>query len=179
MPTESTINNDFFKFIDSPLKAYILGLVVFNRKDNDDIDNIYVEIKLNNVKEHDNNMKCISYGYYNDLKEAEKIHYPYFNNIDMLLRYLNNVGNAKYTELSCINGIIELTILSYMFPYPIVVFDNFNNIKYIFSNGKVSVNDKTSKKYTHSSEHNKTIYIKFEYEGSNNIPSNVSSIYYI
>ena len=56
MPTESTINNDFFKFIDSPLKAYILGLVVFNRKDNDDIDNICVEIKLNNVKEHDNNI---------------------------------------------------------------------------------------------------------------------------
>ena len=63
-----------------------------------------------------------------------------------------------------------------MFPYPIVVFDNFNNIKYIFSNGKVSVNDKTSKKYT--SEHNKTIYIKFEYEGNNNIPASIYSIYY-
>jgi hypothetical protein len=70
MPTETdTINNDFFKYIDTPLKAYILGLVVFNRKDNDNIDNIYVEIKLNNVKEHDNNIKSISYGYYNDLKE--------------------------------------------------------------------------------------------------------------
>jgi len=77
------------------------------------------------------------------------------------------------------DGLIELTILSYMFSYPIVVFDNFNNVKYIFSNGKVDVNDKTSKKYTSESEHSKTIYIKFEYEGNNNIPANISSIYYM
>jgi deoxyuridine 5'-triphosphate nucleotidohydrolase len=131
MPTETdTINNDFFKYIDTPLKAYILGLVVFNRKDNDNIDNIYVEIKLNNVKEHDNNTKSISYGYYNDLKEAEKIHYPYFNNIDTLLRYLNNIGDAKYTELSCINGIIDLTITSLQIKEDIESHINIKDCKY-------------------------------------------------
>ena len=35
----------------------------------------------------------------------------------------------------------------------------------------------TSKKYT--SEHNKTIFIKFDYEGNNNIPTKIYSIYYI
>jgi hypothetical protein len=131
MPTKIvTINNDFFKYINTPLKGYILGLVVFNKKDNDDMDNINVEIKLNNVKEHDNNMKCISYGYYNDLKEAEKIHYPYFNNIDMLLIYLNNIGIAKYTELSCISGIIELTITSKQIKEDIGSHINIKDCKY-------------------------------------------------
>ena len=59
---------------------------------------------------------------------------------------------------------VELTILSYIFPYPIVVYDNYNNVKYIFSNGKVDVNEKTVKKYTSDSERYKTIFLKFEYE---------------
>jgi hypothetical protein len=105
----------------------------------------------------------------NDFSHYQSSKNPNLNN--MLSRFRKNNYNT--------DGILELTILSYMFSYPIVVFDNFNNVKYIFSNGRVNINDKTSKKYTHSSEHNKTIYIKFEYEGSNNIPSNVSSIYYI
>ena len=100
--------------------------------------------------------------------------------LDINKKTSNTIANEMINRFRKSNyntdGIIELTILSYMFPYPIVVFDNFNNIKYIFSNGKVSVNDKTSKKYT--SEHNKTIYIKFEYEGNNNIPANIYSIYY-
>jgi len=77
------------------------------------------------------------------------------------------------------DGIFELTILSYMFPSPIIVFDNFNNVKYIFSNGMVNVNTLTSKKYTSESEHNKTVFIKFDYEGNNNIPNIISSIYYL
>ena len=86
---------------------------------------------------------------------------------------INRFRKSNYNT----DGVIELTILSYMFPYPIIVFDNFNNIKYIFSNGKVDINDKTSKKYT--SNHNSTIFIKFEYEGNNIIPANIYSIYYI
>ena len=110
MPGDGTICEDFFKVIDTPLKAYIIGLIAFNKTDGD--DNVDVEIKLNNVKEYDNNNKCISYGYYIDLKDEDKKHYPYFNNIDILVKHLEKVGNVKYTEQTCINGIIELTITS-------------------------------------------------------------------
>jgi len=107
---DNTINDKFFDTIDTPLKAYILGLVAFNNTDN--IENLNVEIKLNNVKEHDNNMKCISYCYYKDLKEVEKGFYPYFNNIDMLVQYLRLIGDVKYTELGSINSVIKLNITS-------------------------------------------------------------------
>ena len=76
------------------------------------------------------------------------------------------------------DGILELILLSYMFPYPIVVFDNYNAVKYIFSSGPVSVNEKTIEKYTNDSMLNKTIYIKFDFEGSNNIPKKIYSIYH-
>ena len=76
------------------------------------------------------------------------------------------------------DGILELTILSYMFPYPIIVYDNFNNVKYIFSSGMVDVNNNTIKKYTSASDIGKTIYLKFEYDGTNKIPNRISSIYY-
>lgn len=107
---DGKICEDFFKDIDTPLKAYIIGLIAFNKTEGG--DNIDVEIKLNNVKEYDNNNKNISYGYYVDLKDVDKKHYPYFNNIDILVKHLSKVGNVKYTEQSCINGIIELTITS-------------------------------------------------------------------
>ena len=110
MSGDDTICDDFFNVIDTPLKAYIIGLIVFNKTDYE--DNIKVEIKLNNVKEHDNNNKCISYGYYIDLKNEDKKHYPYFNNIDLLVKQLGKVGYVKYTEENCINGVIELTITS-------------------------------------------------------------------
>ena len=110
MSGDDTICDDFFNVIDTPLKAYIIGLIVFNKTDYE--DNIKVEIKLNNVKEHDNNNKCISYGYYIDLKNEDKKHYPYFNNIDILVKQLGKVGYVKYTEENCINGVIELTITS-------------------------------------------------------------------
>ena len=44
------------------------------------------------------------------------------------------------------DGVLELIVLSYMFPYPIVVYDNYNEVKYIFSSGPVSVNEKTINK---------------------------------
>ena len=108
MSGHDAICEDYFNIIDTPLKAYIIGLIAFNKTDKE--DNINVEIKLNNVKEYDNNMRYVSYGYYKDLKDEERKHYPYFNNIDILVKHLEKVGDVKYTEQSCINGIIELTI---------------------------------------------------------------------
>jgi hypothetical protein len=76
------------------------------------------------------------------------------------------------------DGILELIILSYMFPYPIVVYDNYNAVRYIFSSGPVSVNDKTIEKYTNKSMIHKTIYIKFDFEGTNTIPKKIYGIYH-
>ena len=122
----------------------------------------------------------ISNNIYNDnrINDIKKDIMKYFNmeqnnKMNLFTSTLNRFRKNNYNT----DGILELTILSYMFPYPIVVYDNFNNVKYIFSNGSVSVNEKTSKKYT--SEHNKTIFMKFDYEGNNNIPTKIYSIYYI
>jgi deoxyuridine 5'-triphosphate nucleotidohydrolase len=119
MADHDTINEDFFKVIDTPLKAYILGLVVFNNTDADAAadattteNNLNVSINLNNVKDNDNASRSISYGYYKDLKDDDRKHYPYFNNIDILLKHLSKIGNVKYTETTILTGILELTITS-------------------------------------------------------------------
>ena len=77
------------------------------------------------------------------------------------------------------DGILELIILSYMFPYPIIIYDNYNIVKYIFSSGPVSVNDKTIAKYTSDEYIKKYIVVKFDYEGTNVIPKKIYSIYYL
>jgi len=122
MTDHDTINEEFFKVIDTPLKAYILGIVVFNNADAAVAavaavaeNNINVSINLNNVKDNDNASRSISYGYYNDLQNDEKKHYPYFNNIDMLVKHLSKIGDVEYTETTettILTGILELTITS-------------------------------------------------------------------
>lgn len=108
----NTIDEKFFNSIDTPLtplKAYILGVIAFNAKEKDSED-FNVVINLNNVKDNDNPSRCISYGYYNDLKDVDQKHYPYFNNIDKLCGYLCKIGDVKYVETSGLTGVIELTI---------------------------------------------------------------------
>lgn len=102
-----------------------------------------------------------------------------------LKEYLSRNDNSNFF-LSAINkfrkninntdGILELTLLSYIFNYPIVVYNNFNKVKYIFSNGMVKVNEKTIKKY--ESEKSNTIFLKFNFEGKNVIPKEILAIYY-
>jgi hypothetical protein len=108
-----------------------------------------------------------------DIKKELEKYFDTKNNIftSTLNRFRKNNNNT--------DGIVELTILSYIFPYPIVIYENYNNVKYIFSNGKVDVNEKTIKKYTNENEQYKTIFLKFEYEGNNNIPNKIYSIYYM
>ena len=76
------------------------------------------------------------------------------------------------------DGITELTILSHIFPYPIIVFDNYSHVKYIYLKGPVNVNKKTIKTYTNVKKKSSTICIKFDFEGSRDIPNKISSIYY-
>jgi hypothetical protein len=65
-----------------------------------------------------------------------------------------------------------------MFPYPIVVYDNYNAVRYIFSSGPVSVDDKTIEKYTNKALAGKTIFIKFDFEGTHKTPKKIYAIYY-
>ena len=118
---------------------------------------------------------------YNDLRSNDimKDIIKYFNMMNtkksnLFTSALNRFRKNNYNT----DGILELTILSYMFSYPIIVYDNFNIVKYIFSNGMVKVNSSTIEKYTSKNDYNKTIYLKFEYDGINKIPSKIYSIYY-
>jgi hypothetical protein len=76
------------------------------------------------------------------------------------------------------DGKVELFILSHLIDTPIVVYDNFSKIKYIYLQGEIKVNEETIKNFTSDEKLSKTIFIKFNFDGSNKIPKNVNSIYY-
>jgi deoxyuridine 5'-triphosphate nucleotidohydrolase len=114
------IDENFFATIDTPLKSYILGVIAFNNLTMTTADAgatadaadaadaaLNVCITLNNEKDHDNNNRSVSYGYYCDLSDNDKKNYPYFNNIDRLIGYLRKIGSVKYHT-----GTLELTISS-------------------------------------------------------------------
>ncbi len=77
------------------------------------------------------------------------------------------------------DGKVELFILSHLIPLPIVVYDNYSNIKYIFLQGEIPVTSENIKTFTSDKNLNKTIFLKFEFDSSNTIPKNINSIYYI
>ena len=76
------------------------------------------------------------------------------------------------------DGKVELFILSHIIPLPIVVYDNFSNVKYLFLEGEIPITTETIKNFTAEKNINKTIFLKFDLENSN-IPKNIYSIYYI
>ena len=139
-------------------------------------------------------------GYYNDLQT--NITYLFKANIidwvqnnvkkgnDKVKKYLQNYFKDtdnffestlnKFRKSSFnTDGKIELYILSHIIPNPIVVYDNFSNVKYIFLQGEVEVNDETIKNFTNEKNINKTIFLKFDYDNSTTIPKNIYSIYYL
>ncbi len=81
----------YFETIDTPQKAYILGLIIYNIKHNDDNKKIIsVEITI------DENVKSMKYN-------------KYFRNIDKIKKVLSKLGNCIY---NLNNNIIVLTITS-------------------------------------------------------------------
>ena len=85
----------------------------------------------------------------------------------------SSINKFRKTSINT-TGIVELLILSYIFNYPIIIYDNFNQIKYIFDRGIVEVNKSSNNKYEKIED---TIKIKFDYEGQNKIPNKIYSIY--
>ncbi len=70
-------------------------------------------------------------------------------------------------------------MLSHLINNPIVVYDNYSNVKYIFLQGEIPVNPENIKTFTNEKNLNKTIFIKFDFDNSNNIPKNIYSLYYV
>jgi hypothetical protein len=73
---------------------------------------------------------------------------------------------------------LELLVLSLLIDYRIVVYNNYNNVIYLFLQGEVKLNEENIKNFTKEEFRNKTIFIKLEFDGSNSIPKNISSMYY-
>jgi hypothetical protein len=89
---------NFFETIDTPEKAYILGVVALNNTSDDPNDDLSVYIEINNVREIRDTCETsrrILYDYYLDLGEEEKKKYPYFNNIDTLVECLRKIGTVS------------------------------------------------------------------------------------
>jgi len=73
---------------------------------------------------------------------------------------------------------LELLILSFITDYRIVVYNNYSNVIYLFLQGQVELNETNIKNFTKEEYRNKTIFIKLDFDGTNIIPKNISSIYY-
>ena len=100
----------------------------------------------------------------------------YFKNEDNFFEStINKFRKSSYNT----DGIIELYILSHLFPQPIVVYDNFSNVKYLFMQGEISPTSENIKNFTLEKNINKTIFLKFDFDNSSSIPKNIYSIYYL
>ena len=98
------IEHTYFTSINSYEKAYMLGLIIFNIKENSS-DKIIVEIefKMEIIKD---SYTELSYNMYNKLNENDKTNYSYYNNIDKIIEIFKKIGKVK-----CDNyNILELTI---------------------------------------------------------------------
>ena len=73
---------------------------------------------------------------------------------------------------------LELLVLSIITNYRIVVYNNYNNIIHLYLNGPVKLSDETIKNFTKEDLRTTTVFLKLDFDGSNNIPKNISSIYY-
>jgi hypothetical protein len=73
---------------------------------------------------------------------------------------------------------LELLILSLITDYRIIIYNNFYNVISLYLQGEVEVNDTNIKNFTKEEFRTTTIFIKLDFDGSNKIPKNISSIYY-
>uniref|UniRef100_A0A6C0EDD6 Early transcription factor VETF large subunit n=1 Tax=viral metagenome TaxID=1070528 RepID=A0A6C0EDD6_9ZZZZ len=108
--------------------------------------------------------------------EIKKYLKKYFKNNDNFFE--STLNKFRKTSLNT-DGLIELYILSYLINLPIIVYDNYSNVKSIFLQGEIEINKQTIKNFTSDETKNKSIFIKLNYENLLDIPKNIYSIYYI
>lgn len=104
---------NFFETIDTPMKAYILGVVALNNSIDAETGDLSVYFEINNVEDYTNRSRRILYDYYLDLGEEDRKNYPYYNNIDMLVECLRKIGEVSHTaDTSDMRCVVELVITS-------------------------------------------------------------------
>ena len=108
-------------------------------------------------------------------QEIKKYLTNYFKDDDNFFESTINKFRKSYHNT---DGKVELFILSHLTDLPIVVYDNFLNVKYIFLHGEVKVTNETIKNFTSELKLSKTVFLKFEFDGSTKIPKIISSIYF-
>lgn len=101
-----TIDHTYFSTINTQEKAYILGLIIFNIKENSK-DKIVVELEFSNELLNESSVS-LSYFMYNKLCNCDKDNYYYYKNIDRLIEILKKIGKVNYDNYN----ILELTITS-------------------------------------------------------------------
>jgi hypothetical protein len=113
------------------------------------------------------------------LLKANIIEYMQNNiiNINSANENFFNSSLNKFRKLGVnTNGTMELSVLSKIINIPIIVYDNYYNIKYIFNNGETIFKPENFEKFI-SNKNN--IFIKFDFDGSTTIPNRISSIYFL
>ena len=113
------------------------------------------------------------------LLKANIIEYMQNNiiNINSANENFFNSSLNKFRKLGVnTDGKMELSVLSKLIKIPIIVYDNYYNIKYIYNNGETIFKPENFEKFI-SNKNN--IFIKFDFDGSATIPNRISSIYFL
>ena len=172
-------------------------------KELNNIGNQYTQEIITNT---DSIIRAYVNSYYwvnNKLYDTESRNLGYFNDLQTKLTYIlkahiidyiqnnlfkTNDANSnffssyinKFRKLSVnTDGKMELSVLSKIINIPIIVYDNYMNVKYIYSNGEVPVNPESIKNYTSGDSQQNNIHIKFDLTSSTLIPRIIYAIYYI
>jgi len=112
----------------------------------------------------------------NDNKEKYKKYLEsYFNNNTSFFDSSLNKFRKQSYNTDCK---LELLILSLITEYRIVVYNNYNNVIYLYLQGQIKLTEDNIKNFTKEQYRNNTIFIKLDFDGSNKIPRNIYSIYY-
>lgn len=117
----------------------------------------------------------------NNKKEIETTLFSYIDIIkeqDIISYLINKISTDIITST---NGVIEYHVLSKMYEIPILVYDDHNNIIYIFDNGIIfdrKKNNKHHEKYNDNETLRNAINIKFSFIGESKIPTDIEVIYF-
>ena len=102
------VDDKYFEIIDTDEKAYILGLVLFNFKDSYDGKCLKCILKISDIKTTN---RYLTYNYYSKCEPYNKLNYPYFKNIDIIIDELKLLGDVYVTEYNNIELCISSTNL--------------------------------------------------------------------
>jgi len=163
--------------LDSILRAYVNCYYWINNSLYDiESRNLGFKSELQTQITYQFKAHIIDYIQNNKKTEFNKYLSKYFNsNKNFFNSAINNFRKSNFNT----DGKIILFVLSYMFDYPIVVYDNYNNVKFIYFKGQIKLTNKNIKKFTKNDKLKSTIFLKFDYEGNNSIPFKIYSIYYL